>query len=105
MAQVQTAKTRKVLEEFEDDQLQLSLELEFYERERTQLAKQQIMDNQVERINVSDEEQPPVGPEQTLTEQEQEQSVEQEPLQQGVEEEDRQPTLTELTILDILEDS
>ena len=34
MAQVQTYEIRRFLEEFEDDQLQLTLELEAYERER-----------------------------------------------------------------------
>ena len=93
MAQVQTAKTRKVLEEFEDDQLQLTLELEAYEQERVQLAKQQNTNNQDEQTIISDEEQLVVGLEQTLTEEEQaekraEQLVEQEPLQQRAEDEE-----------------
>ena len=39
MAQMQTDEVWKLLE-FEDDQLQLTLELEAYEQERVQLAKQ-----------------------------------------------------------------
>ena len=39
MAQEQTAGNRRELEEFEDDQLDMTLQLEAYERERKQLAK------------------------------------------------------------------
>ena len=42
MAKVQTDEIRKILEECEDDQLQLILDLETYERERVQRKKQHI---------------------------------------------------------------
>ena len=85
MAQLQTKEIRTLLEEFEDYQLQLSLELEAYKRERVQRVKKQMGDNQPEQLNISDEEQPVVGPKLTHTENQQsakraEQSEELEPL-------------------------
>ena len=53
MAQEQITGIRRLLEEFEDDQLDMTLQLEAYERERKRLARQQPP----EQVNLSDEEQ------------------------------------------------
>ena len=70
IAQVQTKEIRTLLEEFEDYQLQLSLELEAYKRERVQRVKKQMGDNQPEQLNISDEEQQATTPRQTLVDEE-----------------------------------
>ena len=90
---IQTNEVRELLEDFEDDQLQLSLELEAYKQERAQLAKQHMVENQLEQINICYEEQLPVGPEPILMKEEQlkkrvEQPVELQLLQQWNKEEE-----------------
>ena len=51
MGQEQTTGIRRLLEEFDDDQLDMTLQLEAYERERKRLARQQVW----EQISLSDE--------------------------------------------------
>ena len=96
---MQTNEVQKLLEEFEDDQLQLTLELEAYERERVQLVEKKIIENQVEQINISDEEWLEVASEHTYTEEEHpkkqvEQLEDQAPKQQRTEYKE-QPWATE----------
>mgnify|MGYP000704014282 CR=1 FL=1 len=55
LAQVQIDVVRKLLEEFEDDQLQATLELDAYERERRQKEAEQ----RAEQIKINDEDQQP----------------------------------------------
>ena len=53
MAQEQIGGIRSLLEEFEDNQLEMTLQLEAYERERTRLAGQPVP----EQFNLCDDEQ------------------------------------------------
>mgnify|MGYP006889220177 CR=1 FL=1 len=53
MAQEQTQWIHRLLAEFEDDQLEMTLQLEAYERERTRLAGQPVP----EQFNLCDDEQ------------------------------------------------
>ena len=54
LAQVHSEEIWKLVQEFDDDKLQFTLELETYERERTQPAKEQLQEGQVERTVISD---------------------------------------------------
>ena len=82
-AQAQNDEVQKLLEEFKDDQLQLTLELEAYERERVQLVEKKIIENQLEQINISDEEWLEVEPKQARTEEEQQEKQAEQPMKQG----------------------
>ena len=50
------------MEEFEDNKLQVTLELEAYERERSWKVVEQMKDQQAVQININDEEHPVVEP-------------------------------------------
>ena len=50
LAQTHSEENRKLLEEFNDDQLQFTMELEAYEWERTQLTNDQLNEAQTEHV-------------------------------------------------------
>ena len=54
------------MEEFEDDTLQVMLELEAYEREKRRKAIEQMIEHMTKQINISDEEQQVIAMDTTM---------------------------------------
>ena len=54
LAQIHYTEIKKLLEEFEDDQMQFTIELETYEKERTQAEDEHLEGSDKDQINLSD---------------------------------------------------